>query len=60
MENEEYYLENMKNTNITDYNYQQLFSEFLKIGIDDLEYINLIIKELKYKFDSQTSEKGEK
>ena len=60
MENEEYHLENMKNTNITDYHYRQLCSEFLKVGIDDLEYIDLKIKELKHRFDSQTSEKGEK
>lgn len=60
MENEEYHLENMKNTNITDYHYGQLCSEFLKVGIDDLEYIDLKIKELKHRFNSQTSEKGEK
>ena len=60
MENNEYHLENMKNTNITDYHYGQLCSEFLKVGIDDLEYIDLKIKELKHRFDSQTSEKGGK
>ena len=60
MENNEYHLENMKNTNITDYHYGQLYSEFLKVGIDDLEYIDLKIKELKHRFDSQTLEKGGK
>ena len=60
MKNEEYHLESMKNTNITDYHYEQLCNEFLKVGIDDLEYIDLKIKELKHRFDSQTSEKGEK
>lgn len=59
IKNEEYHLENMKNTNITDYHYGQLCSEFLKVGIDDLEYIDLKIKELKHRFDSQLL-KGEK
>ena len=49
----------MKNVNFTDYHYRELFEDFLEIGIDDLEYIDLKIKELKHRFDSQTSEKGE-
>ena len=52
MENEEYHLENMKDVNITNYHYEQLCSEFLKVGIDDLEYIDLKIKELKHRFDT--------
>lgn len=55
IKSEDYHLENMKNTNITDYHYEQLCSEFLKVGIDDLEYIDLKVKELKHRFDSQTS-----
>ena len=47
MENEEYHLENMKDVNITNYHYEQLCSEFLKVGIDDLEYIDFKIKELE-------------
>ena len=56
MENQEYYLENMKNVDITDYSYLQLFNEFLKIGIDDMNYINSKIHELKHRYDSQLSE----
>lgn len=59
MENEEYNLENMKDVNITNYHYEQLCSEFLKVGIDDLEYIDLKIKELKHRFDNQLSKEGE-
>ena len=60
MKNEEYHLENMKDVNITNYHYEQLCSEFLKVGIDDLEYIDLKIKELKHRFDNQLSKEGEK
>lgn len=56
MENEEYYLENMKNVDITDYSYLQLFNEFLKIKIDDMNYINSKIHELKHRYDSKLSE----
>lgn len=56
MENQEYYLENMKNVDITDYSYLQLFNEFLKIGIDDMNYINSKIHELKHRYDIQISE----
>ena len=52
IENEEYHLENMKDINITDYHYQQLFNEFLTIGVNDVEYIDLKIKELKHRFDA--------
>lgn len=61
IENEEYHLENMKDINVTDYHYQQLFNEFLKIGIDDMNYINSKIHELKHRYDSKLSEnEGEK
>lgn len=60
IKNEEYYLENMKNVDITDYSYLQLFNEFLKIGIDDMNYINLKIHELKHRLDNKVSKKGEK
>ena len=56
MKNEEYHLENIKNVDITDYHYEQLYSEFLKIGIDDKEYIDLKIQELKHEFDNQLLE----
>lgn len=56
IKNEEYYLENMKNVDITDYSYLQLFNEFLKIGIDDMNYINSKIHELKHRYDSKLSE----
>jgi len=46
----------MKNVDITDYSYLQLFNEFLKIGIDDMNYINSKIHELKHRYDSQLSE----
>lgn len=60
MENEEYNLENMKKIDITDYHYLELFNEFLKIGIDDMNYINSKIHELKHGYDIQISEnKGE-
>lgn len=60
IKNEEYYLEDMKNVDITDHSYLQLFNEFLKIGIDDMNYINLKIHELKHRLDNQVSKKGEK
>lgn len=56
IKNEEYYLEDMKNVDITDYSYLQLFNEFLKIGIDDMNYINSKIHELKHRYDSKLSE----
>ena len=56
IENEEYSLENMKDINTTDYHYQQLFNEFLKVGIYDIEYIDAKIKELKHSFDTLEKE----
>lgn len=52
IKNEGYNLENMKKTDITDYHYLELFNEFLTIGINDVEYIDLKIKELKHRFDT--------
>ena len=59
MENEEYDIENMKNVNVTDYHYRELFEEFLEIGIDDMQYINSKIHELKHRFDNQLSKESE-
>ena len=59
IENEEYHLENMKNVNVTDYHYEQLFIKFLEIGIDDMQYINSKIHELKHRFDNQSSKESE-
>ena len=50
----------MKNVDITDYSYLQLFNEFFKIGIDDINYINSKIHELKHRLDNQESKEGEK
>ena len=60
IKNEGYNLENMKKTDITDYHYLELFNEFLKIGIDDMNYINSKIHELKHRYDIQISEGVEK
>ena len=60
MENEEYNIENMKNVNVTDYHYEQLFIKFLEIGIDDMQYIDSKIHELKHRFDNQSLKEGEK
>ena len=59
IENEEYHLENMKDINLTDYHYIELFKEFLEIGIDDMQYINSKIHELKHRFDNQLSKESE-
>lgn len=59
MKNEEYDIENMKTVNITDYHYEQLFIKFLEIGIDDMQYINSKIHELKHRFDNQLSKESE-
>ena len=59
IKNEEYDIENMKNINITDYHYEQLFIKFLEIGIDDMQYINSKIHELKHRFDNQSSKESE-
>ena len=60
MENEEYNIENMKNVNFADYHYRQLFEDFLEIGIDDMQYIDSKIHELKHRFDNQSLKEGEK
>ena len=49
----------MKNVNFTDYHYRELFEEFLEIGIDDMQYINSKIHELKHRFDNQSSKESE-
>lgn len=59
IKNEEYDIENMKNINVTDYHYEQLFIKFLEIGIDDMQYINSKIHELKHRFDNQSSKESE-
>ena len=59
MENEEYNIESMKNVNFADYHYRQLFEDFLEIGIDDMQYINSKIHELKHRFDNQSSKESE-
>ena len=58
IENEEYHLTNMKNIDVTDYHYQQLFNEFLKIRITDVEYIDLKIKEIRSKLEA-SQKKGD-
>ena len=50
----------MKNVNFADYHYRQLFEDFLKIGIDDIQYIDSKIHELKHRFDNQSLKEGEK
>lgn len=60
MEDEEFDLENMKTVNITDYHYRSLFEDFLVIGIEDMQYIDLKIHELKHRFDNQSLKEGEK
>lgn len=57
MENEEYDIENMKTVNITDYHYRALFEDFLEIGIEDMQYIDLKIHDLKHRFDNQSSKR---
>lgn len=57
MKNEEFDLENMKTVNITDYHYRALFEDFLEIGIDDMQYIDSKIHELKHRFDNQSSKR---
>ena len=49
----------MKDINLTDYHYIELFKEFLEIGIDDMQYINSKIHELKHRFDNQSSKESE-
>lgn len=50
----------MKNVNFADYHYRQLFEDFLEIGIDDMQYIDSKIHELKHRFDNQSLKEGEK
>lgn len=56
LDNEEYHFENMKDCKVTDYHYQKIFNEFLKIGICDIGYIDLKIKEMKHIYDTQNEE----
>lgn len=56
LDNEEYHFENMKECKVTDYHYQQIFNEFLKVGVCDVEYIDLKIKEMKHIYDTQNEE----
>lgn len=49
---ENYHLENMKECNPTDYHYGELYKCFLKIGIDNVEYIHSIISKMKHNFDN--------
>lgn len=53
LENESYHLENIKECKPTDYHYQELYKCFLKIGIDDIQYIHLSIATLKHNFDNK-------
>ena len=59
LDNENYHLENMKECNPSDYHYQELYNRFLKIGIDDVQYIHLSIASLKHNFDVAENKKPE-
>ena len=48
---ENYHLESMKECNPTDYHYGELYKCFLKIGIDNVEYIHRSIVTMKRNFD---------
>ena len=57
---ENYHLESMKECNPTDYHYGELYKCFLKIGIDNVEYIHRSIVAMKRNFDlSENKEKEE-
>lgn len=58
--NEGYHLKNMKKCSPTDYHYQELYTCFLDIGIDNMNYIHSSIETLKQKFDNETSKNIEK
>jgi hypothetical protein len=53
IDSEEYHFEDMNECKVTDYHYQQIFNEFLKVGITDVEYIDLKIKEMKHYFENK-------
>lgn len=59
-ETDEYHLENMKECIPTDYHYQQLYTHFLELGINDVSYINLSIASLKKNFDDNKKQKNNK
>lgn len=59
LDNENYHLENMKECNPSDYHYQELYNCFLKIGIDDVQYIHFSIESLKRHFDVAQNKKPE-
>lgn len=59
LDNENYHLENMKECNPNDYHYQELYDCFLKIGIDDVQYIHLSITTLKHNFDNRENKEVE-
>ena len=59
VENENYHLENMKECNVTDYHYHELYKCFLDIVIDNLTYIHFSISSLKHNFDNRKNEETE-
>ena len=56
---ENYHLESMKECNLTDYHYGELYKCFLKIGIDNVEYIHLSIVTMKRNFDHRENKEKE-
>ena len=56
---EHYHLESMKECNLTDYHYGELYKCFLKIGIDNVEYIHLSIVTMKRNFDHRENKEKE-
>ena len=56
---ENYHLESMKECNPTDYHYGELYKCFLKIGIDNVEYIHLSIVTMKRNFDHRENKEKE-
>lgn len=60
LDNESYHLKNMKECKPTDYDYQQLYTCFLEIDIDDIQYIDLSIKKLKKIFDNKENKEEDR
>ena len=56
---ENYHLESMKECNPTDYHYGELYKCFLKIGIDNVEYIHRSIVTMKRNFDHRENKEKE-
>ena len=50
----------MKECIPTDYHYQQLYTYFLELGINDVSYIDLSIASLKKNFDDNKKQKNNK